>query len=1011
MRNTFIALALLASVAQARAQQPAGMAQTNGLSDWRPTPMALVHARLWLSPDKVIEDGMLQWQNGRITYAGPMRPTGADVQTWDARGKTVYPAFVEMISDIGIPQPPPNANSNWWRSPQYQRENLTDRYWNEHIRPEVRADEVYKYDDGAASALRKAGFGYALTHVRDGIARGTGAIVALTPERANAYSPIVRADAAACYSFGRARNSAQVYPTSLMGSIALLRQALLDAQAYGSKGTGNASLQALNQTAGLPQLFEAGQRLNVLRADKLGDEAGRSFIMKGNGDEYARLEALKRTGAPLVVPVNYPKAYDVADPLEAENIDLTDLMHQERAPFNLGMVHKAGITLAVTTDQLKDKGDFLTNLRKAVKCGLPEKEALRALTATPARLLKAEAELGSLEAGRWASFVIADKSLFTAEGKVLETWVAGQRYMQTDAFGPDLAGLYRLTLGADSSYTLTVTKAGEASLRGNGADTTKRKLDWRTADGYLTFAGKLLPDTSGTTRASGLLVAGSGLAGVAALPSGQSLPWRLRRVGDVADKADTAKFRPEVPKFGPVPYPFAAYGWTEAPKVETILYRKATVWTNEGPRQEGADVLVSGGKIVSVGKGLAAPAGGRVVDATGKHITPGLIDEHSHIAINGGVNEGSHSVSAEVRIGDVINSEDPNIYRHLAGGVVAVQQLHGSANTIGGQSALVKMRWGAEPEQMKVAGADGFIKCALGENVKQSNWGDANTTRYPQTRMGVEQVFKEAFARAQAYRAERQSYDKLPAKEKAARPAPKRDLQLEAVLEILDRKRFITCHSYVASEILMLMRVADSLGFRVNTFTHILEGYKVAEQMKKHGVAASTFSDWWYYKMEVRDAIPYNAAMMHNMGITVAINSDDAEMGRRLNQEAAKIVRYGGVSEEDALKMITLNPARMLHLDKQMGSLKAGKDADLVVWDKHPFAPGAKPVKTVVDGKVLFDLQADLAARTRVAAEKNRLLKLQAESKDKGMPALPGRNPKMYHCDDMDGTDESWALQ
>ena len=1010
MRKTFIALALWVSLAPARAQQPTGMAQTNGLSDWRPTPMALIHARLWLSPDKVLEDGMLQWQNGRITYAGPMRPTGADVQIWDARGKTVYPAFVEMISDVGIPQPPPNANANWWRSPQYERENLTDRYWNEHIRPELRAAALYKYDDGAAGALRKAGFGYALTHARDGIARGTGAIVALTPERANVYSPIVRADAAACYSVGRARNSAQVYPTSLMGSIALLRQAFMDAQAYRPKGMGNASLQAMNQTAGLPQLFEAGQRLNLLRADKLGKEAGRSFILRGNGDEYARLDAIKRTGAPLVIPVNFPKAFDVADPLEAENIDLTDLMHQERAPFNLGLVQKAGLQVAVTTDQLKDKGEFLANLRKAVRCGLPEKEALRALTATPARLLKADAELGSLEADRWASFVVADKSLFTAEGKVMETWVAGQRYIYNDAFGPDLAGVYRLKLGADSGYTLTVNRAGEAFLRGSGLDTAKRKLEWRSADGYLTFAGKFLPDTGGTTRASGLLVAGSGLAGVATLPAGTSLPWRLRRFADATEKADTAKFRGEAPKFGPVPYPFAAYGWTDAPKVETLLYRNATVWTNEGPKQEGSDVLVSGGKIISVGKGLAAPAGGRIIDATGKHITPGLIDEHSHIAVNGGVNEGSHSVSAEVRIGDVINSEDPNIYRHLAGGVVAVQLLHGSANTIGGQSALVKMRWGAEPEQMKIAGADGFIKCALGENVKQSNWGDANTTRYPQTRMGVEQVFKEAFARALAYRADRVAFDKLPAKEKAGRTF-KRDLQLEAVLEILDKKRFITCHSYVASEILMLMRVADSLGFRVNTFTHILEGYKVAEQMKKHGVAASTFSDWWYYKMEVRDAIPYNAALMNNMGITVAINSDDAEMGRRLNQEAAKIVRYGGVSEEDALKMITLNPAKMLHLDKQMGSLKAGKDADLVLWDKHPFAPGAKPVQTVVDGKILFDLQADLSVRTRIMAEKTRLLKAQADSKDKGMPALPGRNPKMYHCDDMDGTDESWTLQ
>jgi imidazolonepropionase-like amidohydrolase len=422
-------------------------------------------------------------------------------------------------------------------------------------------------------------------------------------------------------------------------------------------------------------------------------------------------------------------------------------------------------------------------------------------------------------------------------------------------------------------------------------------------------------------------------------------------------------------------------------------------------------VLVSNGKITGVGKGLAAPAGARTVDAAGRHITPGIIDEHSHIAINGGVNECSHSVTAECRIGDVVNSEDVNIYRHLAGGVVAIQQLHGSCNSIGGQSSLVKMRWGAEPEQLKIAGADGFIKCALGENVKQSNWGEDNTSRYPQTRMGVEQVFKETFARALAYRDAQKAYAALSPADKKVKTAPRRDLQLETVLEILEKRRFISCHSYVASEILMLMRVADSLGFRVNTFTHILEGYKVAEQMKKHGAGASTFSDWWYYKMEVNDAIPYNAALMHNAGITVAINSDDAEMARRLNQEAAKTIRYGGLSEEDALKTITLNPAKLLHLDAHMGSLKVGKDADIVLWDKHPFAPGAKPLQTLVDGIVLFDIAADAAARERIATEKNRLIKANLDAKGKGptQPPTPGRPTRMYHCEDTDGSDESWG--
>ena len=369
-------------------------------------------------------------------------------------------------------------------------------------------------------------------------------------------------------------------------------------------------------------------------------------------------------------------------------------------------------------------------------------------------------------------------------------------------------------------------------------------------------------------------------------------------------------------------------------------------------------------------------------------------------------------MTAEVRIGDVINSEDPNIYRHLAGGVVAVQQLHGSCNTIGGQSNLLKLRWGAAPEQMKIEGADGFIKCALGENVKQSNWGEGNRTRYPQTRMGVEETFKDAFARAEMYRAGQATWAAKPAAERAKGIAPKRDLQLEAILEIRDKKRFITCHSYVQSEILMLMRVADSLGFRINTFTHILEGYKVAEEMKKHGVGASTFADWWAYKMEVSDAIPYNAALLNGVGVVTAINSDDAEMGRRLNQEAAKTLRYGGVSEIDAMKMVTLNPAKLLHLDKTMGSLKAGKNADIVLWDKHPFAPGAKAIQTYIDGKLYFDIEADKAMRTSIQKERTRLIQAMIGSKAAGEPTTAPKAPKrrLWDCDDSDSRDESWGM-
>jgi imidazolonepropionase-like amidohydrolase len=429
-------------------------------------------------------------------------------------------------------------------------------------------------------------------------------------------------------------------------------------------------------------------------------------------------------------------------------------------------------------------------------------------------------------------------------------------------------------------------------------------------------------------------------------------------------------------------YPFAAYGNETLPEEVNLVFRNATVWTLEGEgKMENADVWVQNGKIRAVGKDLIAE-GATEVDATGKHITPGIIDEHSHIALSG-VNEGSHAVTAEVRMYDAVDSEDVDIYRQLSGGVTAAQLLHGSANPVGGQSALVKFRWGSTPEAMRIENADGYIKFALGENVKQSNWGDNVNIRFPQTRMGVEQVYMDAFTRAQEYGAAWKGYEQLGRREKQSATPPRRDLQLDALLEIINSERFITCHSYVQSEINMLMKVAEQFDFRVNTFTHILEGYKVADKMAEHGAGGSTFSDWWAYKYEVREAIPYNAVLMHQAGVTVAINSDDAEMARRLNQEAAKVVKYGGMDEIEALKTVTLNPARLLHVDDRMGSLKVGKDGDVVVWSDHPLSIYARAEMTLIDGKVYFDAEKDREMRENIRAERARLIaKLKGAKKN-----------------------------
>ena len=424
-----------------------------------------------------------------------------------------------------------------------------------------------------------------------------------------------------------------------------------------------------------------------------------------------------------------------------------------------------------------------------------------------------------------------------------------------------------------------------------------------------------------------------------------------------------------------ITFPFVGFGNETIPSQETILIKNATVWTSE---KEGVlkntDVLLKGGKIAKVGNNLS-DATAKVIDGTGKHLSAGIIDEHSHIAALS-INEGAQSVTSEVRIGDNMNPEDINIYRQLSGGVTTSHILHGSANTIGGQTQLMKLRWGATDEGLKFVGADPFIKFALGENVKRTT--SSNNNRFPDTRMGVEEVLNDAFDRAVDYQ-----------KAMKANPNTRKDLELDALVEIMNKKRFITCHSYVQPEITYAMRIGDKYGFKFNTFTHILEGYKVADKMLAHGSSVSTFSDWFMYKQEVVDAIAYNAAIMQKVGLNVCINSDDAEMARRLNQEAGKIVKYGGVSEEEALKMVTINPAKALHVADKVGSIKVGKDADVVLWTDNPLSIYAKSLYTIVDGVVYFDREKDTEMHKTVANERARLIQKMLGDKKAGAPTRP----------------------
>ena len=781
----------------------------------------------------------------------------------------------------------------------------------------------------------------------------------------------------------------------------------------------------------------------MLRADAVLKEFGiERAIMLGNGDAYRRAEAIAETGHRMAVPVNFPKGYDVADPHLARMIGLDELKHWELAPSNASRLHQAGVPIAFTAHGLKDPGAFLDGVRKAVAAGLPEEEALRALTSNPASWLGLEDDLGSLREGHVANVLVTDGPLFETSTHLVEHYVGGNATPMRDRHPLDLAGSYNVNVD-DSVYVVNVEgDPGKWKATWKVNDSTEVKVPLTLDNRTVVFR---LSTEEGPIRLTGNVWMESRIwEGSGQTAAGEWTDWSAIRNAASADAkaieeeplADDSESAPEAAvdevqdgssdadmDLSGVVYPFTAYGLPERLTEETVWIRNATVWTcEEEGILENSDVLFHNGTLLAVGpnlnpKGLL-PEGVTPleIDGRGKHVTPGVIDEHTHIAVDRGVNEGTQASSAEVWIGHAVNSEDVNMYRQLSGGVTCAQILHGSANPIGGQSAIIKFRWGAEPQDLLYEEAVPFIKFALGENVKQSNWGDGYRSRFPQTRMGVEQVYYDHFIRAREYgqaqlehRAALRTAKRKDIREGRGPVAPRVDLELETLLQILNEERFVTCHSYRQDEINMLMHVADSLGFRLNTFTHILEGYKVADKMAEHGAGGSSFSDWWAYKYEVKDAIPYNGAVLHNQGVITAFNSDDAEMARRLNQEAAKAYKYGRVPEEEALKFVTLNPAKLLHIDHKTGSLKAGKDADVVVWSDHPLSINAKAEQTFVEGVRCFDVDRDLALREAMRTERARLTaKMYNAGQSSGAGALKRPSERIqshYHCDTL--TDEN----
>jgi len=967
----------------------------NGTADERSGTYAFTNATIIKDVQTTLQNATLVIKQGKIIGINVAIPKEAVII--DCKGKFIYPSFIDLYSDYGVaPQAASTTGGRGFdRTSQFTSNTKGAYNWNQAIKPETNAFESFQLNDAKAKELRGIGFGTVVANNQDGIVRGTGVLVTLGNQKEN--FELVREKVAAFYSFSKG-TSTQDYPGSLMGSIALLRQTYIDAAWYKTKpsteGT-NLSLQAWNDNLLLPQIFDIGNdKYNALRADKIAKEFGTAYILKATNDVYQRLDEIKTTKATLILPLSFPAAMDVEDPNDARIVALADMKHWEMAPSQPAMVEKAGINFTLTTAGLTNTNDFLTNLRKAITNGLSEKTALESLTKTPATLINAYDKIGSLDAGKLANFFITNSNIFKDSSSIFQNWVQGQKYTVKEDGWNDYRGVYTFSLntkGTVKTYEAVLKGAAEkptATLKAVG-DTTTTSITLTLNDKLVKINWSSRADFGRQTNLSGI-IGNDAWSGNGYLANGDVATWKMvfknempvdsaKPMNDTARRGGGNGFaggrRSQPSTVADVVYPFNGYGYKkeQAPKQEKIIIRNATVWTNEKEgKLENTDVILYNGKIDKIGKNLVITMdmSWKVIDGTGKHLSAGIIDEHSHIAITGGVNECTQSVTSECRIADVLSPDDINIYRQLSGGVTTSHLLHGSCNPIGGQTQLIKLRWGKNAEELKFANWDGFIKFALGENVKRSS--STSNTRFPDSRMGVEQVYMDAFQRAV-------DYQKMGANKR-------RDLELDALVEILNKKRFITCHSYVQSEINMLMKVSDKFNFKVNTFTHILEGYKVADKMKANGImGVSTFSDWWAYKMEVQDAMAYNASIMQKVGLTVAINSDDAEMARRLNQEAAKTVKYGDVPEEEALKMATLNPAIMLHIADRVGSIKVGKDADVVLWSDNPLSIYAKSLYTIVDGTIYFDREKDAEIRKQIAAEKARLIqKLLMEKRTPG---------------------------
>ncbi len=971
------------------AQQATRTQPVEGIRDNGTGYHALTNARVVQAPGQVLDNATIVIRDGIIKEVsrGGEAPAGARI--WDLSGHTVYPGFIDAHADLGMDAVPEGGD-------------VGPTHWNPQVRAWFSTTANLQDDSQRRAALRSQGFGTALAVPGQGIFRGTGSVVNLGD--AGVRERVLVPDMIQAIGFQRSFELGGSYPNSTMGTMALMKQTLMDADwyirawdTYESSGRSflppetSEALGALESVVqgGQPVVFETSSEEEYLRAHAIASEFGVQAWYRGSGQEYRLIDVLRDRRDPLIVPLDFPDAPDVTDPEAALNATLQDLRHWYLAPTSPAQLADAGIPFAITADGMSSINDFLPNLRIAVARGLSSDDALAALTTTPAGWLGLSRSHGTIEEGKIANLLVSEGDLFTQDAEVRDVWVQGRVYDITRPAQIDPRGTWRITSTDEWGFNAILTLEGPVNrLRGQlevAAGSTTRfdgalvnlssaqavaetgRIEVRFDGEELGYQGTIL--LAGSVR-------GDEFFGWTSLPNGADPSFSGSRE-DAYEGPERGAIAMNVPELDlPFIRPMMEYGVSSIPEQpDAVVVRNATIWTM-GPqgRMENADLLIQNGEVVEVGTNLDAPRGSVEIDGTGKHVTPGLIDPHIHSGVSS-VNESGFAIVPEVRMGDVVTHNNVWMYRQLAGGLTTAMIKHGSANPIGGENVIVKMRWGALPDEITMDTDTRTVKFALGENPKRRQ------NRYPDTRMGTQEIIRDHFLAARDYERDWRSWE-----ENQEGIPPRRDMRMEAILDILNQELLISSHGYRADEFLALVRLAEEFDFRVQTLQHGIEAYKIAPELAQSGVAAVVWSDWGGFKMEAYDATAYNARVLMEAGVTTSLHSDNSEIASRMNWEAGKLLRTG-LTEQQALSTVTIQSARAIAIDDRVGSLEPGKDGDFVVWNGNPLSQFTRPEQTWLDGRRYFSIDEDMELRERIKDERSRLIQAVLSSQ-------PGNGPR-----------------